>query len=324
MSLNGWLKLVATYHSWQHLQSNLHRDFVLNPSNYSAVDQLVAEMLPGFDPDPPEQPAETLELCGLCFYLFSATFCHFIWFVFNKNKEPSVFDNSIFLVLFLPDRDRRLAMMVSSSRRLMKLKWTMPFGPCRDEGPRSTVPPSVAVGAPSPPAQEAHLQAFCFPPRAWPHPPPTSRCRGVQRCLCWMPSHRPAMHLTPSGSPPVLTVCLRPLTSTPSLRSLAHRLTISLKMGRITHCTRTRPFSVLSAASVLSRSRLHLPMPHFLLWRKWWGQSQEAEGKQSCSAVFHFQGKTESAGIDQVPGTARAKDASTRRTVQTGIKAQLR
>ncbi|XP_036937059.1 protein DBF4 homolog B isoform X2 [Acanthopagrus latus] len=44
----------------EHLQSDKHRAFVLDLSNYSVVDQLVAEMLPGFDPDPPQQTEETL------------------------------------------------------------------------------------------------------------------------------------------------------------------------------------------------------------------------------------------------------------------------
>ncbi|XP_063338062.1 uncharacterized protein dbf4b [Pelmatolapia mariae] len=39
----------------EHLQSNQHRTFVLDPSNYSLVDQLVVEMLPEFDPNPPQQ-----------------------------------------------------------------------------------------------------------------------------------------------------------------------------------------------------------------------------------------------------------------------------
>nr|XP_019938982.1 PREDICTED: histone-lysine N-methyltransferase 2D-like [Paralichthys olivaceus] len=43
----------------EHLQSDQHRMFVLDPSNYSVVDQLVAEMLPGFNPSPPEQSEET-------------------------------------------------------------------------------------------------------------------------------------------------------------------------------------------------------------------------------------------------------------------------
>ncbi|XP_017289167.1 protein DBF4 homolog B [Kryptolebias marmoratus] len=42
----------------EHLQSDQHRSFVLEASNYSAVDQLVLEMLPGFDPDPPQQTEE--------------------------------------------------------------------------------------------------------------------------------------------------------------------------------------------------------------------------------------------------------------------------
>lgn len=46
--------------SLQHLQSDKHRAFVLDLSNYSVVDQLVADMLPGFDPDPPQQTEETL------------------------------------------------------------------------------------------------------------------------------------------------------------------------------------------------------------------------------------------------------------------------
>lgn len=43
------------YLSLKHLQSNQHRTFVLDPSNYSLVDQLVVEMLPEFDPNPPQQ-----------------------------------------------------------------------------------------------------------------------------------------------------------------------------------------------------------------------------------------------------------------------------
>lgn len=40
---------------WQHLQSDQHRAFVLELSNYAVVDQLVAEMLPGFNPNPPKE-----------------------------------------------------------------------------------------------------------------------------------------------------------------------------------------------------------------------------------------------------------------------------
>eukprot|EP00064_Thunnus_orientalis_P015403 superscaffoldBa00002849_g15455 len=43
-----------------HLQSDQHRTFVLDSSNYSAVDQLVAEMLPGFNPDPSQQSEDLL------------------------------------------------------------------------------------------------------------------------------------------------------------------------------------------------------------------------------------------------------------------------
>ncbi|XP_039991979.1 uncharacterized protein dbf4b [Xiphias gladius] len=44
----------------EHLQSDQHRMFVLDPSNYSVVDQLVAEMLPGFNPNPSQESEETL------------------------------------------------------------------------------------------------------------------------------------------------------------------------------------------------------------------------------------------------------------------------
>ncbi|XP_044194494.1 uncharacterized protein dbf4b [Thunnus albacares] len=44
----------------EHLQSDQHRTFVLDSSNYSAVDQLVAEMLPGFNPDPSQQSEDLL------------------------------------------------------------------------------------------------------------------------------------------------------------------------------------------------------------------------------------------------------------------------
>ncbi|XP_037610336.1 uncharacterized protein dbf4b [Sebastes umbrosus] len=43
----------------EHLQSDQHRAFVLDPSNYNVMDQLVTEMLPGFDPDPAQQSDET-------------------------------------------------------------------------------------------------------------------------------------------------------------------------------------------------------------------------------------------------------------------------
>ncbi|KAM7381592.1 hypothetical protein PAMA_012433 [Pampus argenteus] len=44
----------------EHLQSDQHRTFVLDSSNYGAVDQLVAEMFPGFNPDPSQQSEELL------------------------------------------------------------------------------------------------------------------------------------------------------------------------------------------------------------------------------------------------------------------------
>ncbi|XP_074518676.1 uncharacterized protein dbf4b [Halichoeres trimaculatus] len=51
----------------EHLQSDQHRAFVLDPSNYSVLDQLVAEMLPGFDPDPLEQSGITMTQPAPCF-----------------------------------------------------------------------------------------------------------------------------------------------------------------------------------------------------------------------------------------------------------------
>lgn len=46
---------------WQHLQSAQHRGFVQDPSHYSLVDQLVADMEPGFAPCPaPESASSTL------------------------------------------------------------------------------------------------------------------------------------------------------------------------------------------------------------------------------------------------------------------------
>ncbi|TNN47225.1 Protein DBF4 B [Liparis tanakae] len=44
----------------EHMQSDQHRAFVLDASNYSEVDQLMTEMLPGFDPNPAQQSDETL------------------------------------------------------------------------------------------------------------------------------------------------------------------------------------------------------------------------------------------------------------------------
>lgn len=46
--------------SLQHLQSDQHRAFVLDPSNYSVVDQLVVGMLPEFNPNPSQQSEEIL------------------------------------------------------------------------------------------------------------------------------------------------------------------------------------------------------------------------------------------------------------------------
>ncbi|XP_034049913.1 uncharacterized protein dbf4b [Thalassophryne amazonica] len=44
----------------EHLQSDQHRTFVLDSTNYSVLDQLVAEMLPGFNPSPLQQPEESV------------------------------------------------------------------------------------------------------------------------------------------------------------------------------------------------------------------------------------------------------------------------
>ncbi|XP_034415201.1 uncharacterized protein dbf4b [Cyclopterus lumpus] len=44
----------------EHMQSDQHRAFVLDASNYSVVDQLMTEMLPGFNPNPAQQTDETL------------------------------------------------------------------------------------------------------------------------------------------------------------------------------------------------------------------------------------------------------------------------
>ncbi|XP_029311830.1 protein DBF4 homolog B [Cottoperca gobio] len=44
----------------EHIQYEQHREFALDPSNYSVLDQLVAEMLPGFNPNPAEQSEEAL------------------------------------------------------------------------------------------------------------------------------------------------------------------------------------------------------------------------------------------------------------------------
>ncbi|XP_068438589.1 uncharacterized protein dbf4b [Clinocottus analis] len=44
----------------EHLQSDQHRAFVLDSSNYSVVDQLVTELFPGFNPNPAQQLDETL------------------------------------------------------------------------------------------------------------------------------------------------------------------------------------------------------------------------------------------------------------------------
>ncbi|CAG5905970.1 unnamed protein product [Menidia menidia] len=44
----------------EHLQSDQHRSFVLDSSNYRAVDQLMSEMLPGFSPNPRRQSEDAL------------------------------------------------------------------------------------------------------------------------------------------------------------------------------------------------------------------------------------------------------------------------
>lgn len=51
--------------SLQHLQSDHHRAFVLDSSNYCVLDQLVAEMLPGFNPNPSQESEEFLNRCVL-------------------------------------------------------------------------------------------------------------------------------------------------------------------------------------------------------------------------------------------------------------------
>ncbi|KAM9425848.1 uncharacterized protein dbf4b [Pholidichthys leucotaenia] len=47
-------------HLEEHLQSDLHRSFALDSSNYILVDQLVADMFQKFDPSPPEQSEDLL------------------------------------------------------------------------------------------------------------------------------------------------------------------------------------------------------------------------------------------------------------------------
>ncbi|XP_014879222.1 protein DBF4 homolog B isoform X1 [Poecilia latipinna] len=49
----------------EHLQSDAHRSFVLDDSNYESVDQIVAAMLPGFDPNLPQQPEQSRALTPL-------------------------------------------------------------------------------------------------------------------------------------------------------------------------------------------------------------------------------------------------------------------
>ncbi|XP_067100214.1 uncharacterized protein dbf4b [Osmerus mordax] len=44
----------------EHLQSEQHRRFVQDSSNYNVVEQLVVDMQPGFDPDPTQEPTATL------------------------------------------------------------------------------------------------------------------------------------------------------------------------------------------------------------------------------------------------------------------------
>lgn len=82
--------------SWQHLQSDQHRAFVLDPSNYSGVDQLVAEMFPDFDPNPPEQ-SEKIQ------WVFIDTLqCYSIFFLmlFVTQQLFSVFDDGFCFVFF--------------------------------------------------------------------------------------------------------------------------------------------------------------------------------------------------------------------------------
>lgn len=64
MAIIVWLRFtsVTVCLCWasQHLQSDQHRAFVLDASNYSVLDDLVAEMLPCFAPHSAQPPDETL------------------------------------------------------------------------------------------------------------------------------------------------------------------------------------------------------------------------------------------------------------------------
>lgn len=68
--------------SLKHLQSNQHRTFVLDPLNYSLVDELVVDMLPEFDPNPPQQE-ELSRSAWIMKYFDIDLFIYIFFSVFN-------------------------------------------------------------------------------------------------------------------------------------------------------------------------------------------------------------------------------------------------
>lgn len=120
----------------EHLQSDQHRTFVLNPSNYSLVDQLVVEMLPEFDPSPPQQeelsrPPAPLPIHDVC------------------ELEPLSDAETEHAVQALRRRGSSLNTHLSSPTR----------GPLSCPGPASPSP-GVQFTVPNPGTQPADAQSF--------------------------------------------------------------------------------------------------------------------------------------------------------------------
>lgn len=77
-----WVFVFVFFLSLKHLQSNQHRTFVLDPLNYSLVDELVVDMLPEFDPNPPQQE-ELSRSAWIMKYFDIDLFIYIFFSVFN-------------------------------------------------------------------------------------------------------------------------------------------------------------------------------------------------------------------------------------------------
>lgn len=110
---------VFVFLSLKHLQSNQHRTFVLDPLNYSLVDQLVVEMLPEFDPNPPQQE----ELSRSAWIMIYFDIDLFIFFLFSTDRLYPSLDFQLLC----------LSMMSVNWSLFLIPRRSMLFRPCRDE-----------------------------------------------------------------------------------------------------------------------------------------------------------------------------------------------